>query len=94
MFAFSIKIIYFQKETKNDKGGSKKTNQKSGTDNKMLTEEKKKGEKNETKNEMPLEEYYVKKHYNSVLESLALFKDDPLVHKPGESATFLNMFTQ
>ena len=53
----------------------------------MLTEEKKKGEKNETKSEMSLEEYYIKKHCNSVQESLALFKDDPLVHKPGETAT-------
>lgn len=39
------------------------------------------------KNEFELEEYYLKDHFNSVIDSLDLFKDDPLIFKPG--TTFL-----
>ncbi|XP_046543740.1 serine beta-lactamase-like protein LACTB, mitochondrial [Haliotis rubra] len=35
------------------------------------------------KAEMEHLEYYLKKHFKSVKSSLELFKDDPLVHKPG-----------
>ncbi|KAK3095522.1 hypothetical protein FSP39_015601 [Pinctada imbricata] len=35
------------------------------------------------KNEMALKEYYITKHYSSVKDSLSLFLNDPLVHKPG-----------
>lgn len=37
---------------------------------------------------MELSEYYIKEHYNSVADSLKLFQDDPLVHKPG-----INLYT-
>ena len=30
-----------------------------------------------------LKEYYIKKHYNSVSESVKLFRDDALCSKPG-----------
>jgi len=33
--------------------------------------------------EMKLDEYYIKDHYKTINESLALFQNDPLVHKPG-----------
>ena len=36
-----------------------------------------------TVDEMELDEYYIQKHFNTVDESLNLFKNDPLVHKPG-----------
>lgn len=35
-------------------------------------------------NEFEEPEYYVKEPYKSVKESLALFKDDPLLAKPGK----------
>lgn len=38
----------------------------------------------EPNNEMLLTEYYVKKNYSSVKESLEMFKNDPLVFKPGK----------
>ncbi|KAJ0069493.1 hypothetical protein NL108_008283 [Boleophthalmus pectinirostris] len=49
----------------------------------------KQGQKKPTqkKSEFELEEYYLKDHYNSVIEALDLFKDDPLIFKPG--TTFL-----
>ncbi|CAK8683753.1 serine beta-lactamase-like protein LACTB, mitochondrial isoform X2 [Clavelina lepadiformis] len=34
--------------------------------------------------ESELSEYYITKQYSSVTEALALFKDDPLLYKPGE----------
>ncbi|XP_028813565.1 serine beta-lactamase-like protein LACTB, mitochondrial [Denticeps clupeoides] len=53
-----------------------------GDDNK--TKEAKQSKK---KKEFEHEEYYLKSHYESVIESLDLFKDDLLVYKPG--TTFL-----
>uniref|UniRef100_A0A8C6T9E3 Lactamase, beta n=1 Tax=Neogobius melanostomus TaxID=47308 RepID=A0A8C6T9E3_9GOBI len=35
------------------------------------------------KSEFELEEYYLKEHFNSVVDALDLFKDDPLIFKPG-----------
>lgn len=35
------------------------------------------------KSEFELEEYYLKEHFNSVIEALDLFKNDPLIFKPG-----------
>ena len=34
--------------------------------------------------EFVLEEYYIKDKFNSTEEALALFRNDPLVHAPGE----------
>lgn len=34
------------------------------------------------------EEYYIKDNFDSTEAALALFKDDPLVHKPGELSLF------
>lgn len=33
---------------------------------------------------MELDEYFITKSFQSVTESLSLFKDDPLVHSPGK----------
>ena len=51
----------------------------------MTNEHNKKSELDEDKSdcEVLLEEYYITNHYNSVQESLSLFRDDPLIHKPG-----------
>ncbi|XP_035694837.1 serine beta-lactamase-like protein LACTB, mitochondrial [Branchiostoma floridae] len=35
------------------------------------------------KGEFALKEYYIKKHYKNVTDSLSLFKDDPLMSRPG-----------
>lgn len=32
---------------------------------------------------MELDEYFITKSFQNVTESLSLFKDDPLVHSPG-----------
>ena len=39
------------------------------------------------KKEFEMEEYFIKDHFNSVTDSISLFKDDPLIAEPGE--TFL-----
>ncbi|KAH7643304.1 hypothetical protein HUG17_9995 [Dermatophagoides farinae] len=44
--------------------------------------ENKNGEKRKS-NEFECKEYYLKEHFPNVTESLSLFKDDPLVAKPG-----------
>ena len=36
---------------------------------------------------MKMEEYYIKDHYDRVIDSLKLFQEDPLVHKPGMYCT-------
>jgi hypothetical protein len=71
-------VPFFQKESDTNKANSKKDSQKSVPGDI-------KGEKaeEEPRSEMTLGEYYITNHYKSVQESLALFKDDPLVHKPG-----------
>ncbi|CAG2210964.1 LACTB [Mytilus edulis] len=53
---------------------------------KKKEEESKDGKKNkneEKKSEFENKEYYIQKAYKSITESLTLFQDDPLVHKPG-----------
>ncbi|XP_077591227.1 serine beta-lactamase-like protein LACTB, mitochondrial [Stigmatopora nigra] len=47
---------------------------------KVKTKEASQGKK---KNELEHEEYYMRKHFESVTEALGLFKDDPLIFKPG-----------
>ncbi|XP_072291463.1 serine beta-lactamase-like protein LACTB, mitochondrial [Eucyclogobius newberryi] len=48
-------------------------------------QEEKQGQKKAVrkKSEFELEEYYLKDHFNSMTEALDLFKDDPLIFKPG-----------
>ncbi|KAK6184879.1 hypothetical protein SNE40_007241 [Patella caerulea] len=56
-------------------------------DKKYLEKNKEKNDKNNDTNtptsEFELKEYYLKKNFKNVTESLKLFQDDPLVHKPG-----------
>lgn len=42
----------------------------------------------ERKQEFANREYYIKDHFNSVFDALALFKNDPLLHAPGEDFTY------
>ncbi|KAK7891554.1 hypothetical protein WMY93_023517 [Mugilogobius chulae] len=47
-------------------------------------EEKQQNKKTvQKKTEFELEEYYLKDHFKSVIEALDVFKDDPLIFKPG-----------
>lgn len=39
-------------------------------------------------NEFLSPEYLIKDHYQSVVDSLKLFKDDPVVFKPGDDNSF------
>ncbi|VDI77990.1 serine beta-lactamase-like protein LACTB, mitochondrial [Mytilus galloprovincialis] len=62
------------------------TKDKKQTSDKQKEEESKDGKKNENeqkKSEFENKEYYIQKAYKSITESLTLFQDDPLVHKPG-----------
>ncbi|CAC5419656.1 LACTB [Mytilus coruscus] len=66
-----------------DKSDKKDKNQ---TSDKKKEEESKDGKKNENekkKSEFENKEYYIQKAFKSITESLTLFQDDPLVHKPG-----------
>lgn len=42
-----------------------------------------KNEQNKEIKSTDLHEFHIKKHYSTVEESMSIFKDDPLVHKPG-----------
>ncbi|KAJ8311665.1 hypothetical protein KUTeg_011020 [Tegillarca granosa] len=42
-----------------------------------------KNEQNKEIKSTDLQEFHIKKHYSTVEESMSIFKDDPLVHKPG-----------
>lgn len=48
------------------------------------TGQKTKNKAEEQLTEMELDEYFITKSFQSVTESLSLFKDDPLVHSPGK----------
>lgn len=61
---------------------------KNKTSDKKEEEQSKDGKKNENekkKSEFENKEYYIQKAYKSITDSLTLFKDDPLVHKPGKT---------
>ncbi|XP_041853970.1 serine beta-lactamase-like protein LACTB, mitochondrial isoform X1 [Melanotaenia boesemani] len=68
-----------------------KENEKSSTENKdKPTDQNTKGKDSnqaQRKKEFEHEEYYLKENFESVIQALDLFKDDPLIFKPG--TTFL-----
>ncbi|XP_053175003.1 serine beta-lactamase-like protein LACTB, mitochondrial isoform X2 [Scomber japonicus] len=73
-------------------GGKEKNDEKSSSENKEkpAKEENTKGKEPtqaQKKKEFEHEEYYLKDNYESVNQALDLFKDDPLIFKPG--TTFL-----
>ena len=71
---------------------SKDKNSLSDSKTKIADQSQVKGGKNNNKesdNEMLLTEYYIKKKYSSVKDSMEIFKNDPLVYKPGFYAFFL-----
>lgn len=67
----------------------KKEDEKSSSENKdtPATEQNTKGKEatQEKKKEFEHEEYYLKDNFESVTQALDLFKDDPLIFKPGKS---------
>lgn len=68
-------------ETK-DKKGSGETDEKSTQqENRLKSKDAKHGRK---KKEFEQEEYYLKDNFESVIHALDLFKDDPLIFKPGD----------
>lgn len=77
MIVFSYLLFQKESESGNRSNSNNITSQKSRKDTiKMsFTELRKKVAK---------DEIFCKDHYNSVQESLAMFKDDPLVYKPGK----------
>ena len=66
--------------TSNDK--SSQSEAKTKIDNQSQAKVKKSSNR-ESDDEMLLTEYYIKKKYSSVKESMEIFKNDPLVYKPG-----------
>ena len=71
---------------------SKDKNSLSDSKTKIADQSQVKGGKNNNKesdNEMLLTEYYIKKKYSSVKDSMEIFKSDPLVYKPGNYIFFL-----
>ncbi|XP_029289873.1 serine beta-lactamase-like protein LACTB, mitochondrial isoform X2 [Cottoperca gobio] len=65
----------------------KKGDEKSSFENEDKPEQKNKGKEAQKKKEFEHEEYYLKVNFESVTQALDLFKDDPLIFKPG--TTFL-----
>lgn len=66
---------------KEDKKSSSESTEKSSTDQ---TTKDKEAEGKRKKKEFEHEEYYLKENFESVIEALNLFKDDPLIFKPGK----------
>ena len=50
-----------------------------------ISKESKQAKPTERKKEFEQEEYYLKTNFENVLQALDLFKDDPLIFKPGEA---------
>ena len=80
-------------EKKNELEGKGGESKKKGIEKDEKAKDKKKEEKHgkvkaqEPKKEFSdFSEYYIKDYYKSVADSLNLFKDDALVHKPGEKS--------
>lgn len=72
-------------------GGKEKNDEKSSSENKEkpAKEENTKGKEPtqaQKKKEFEHEEYYLKDNYESVNQALDLFKDDPLIFKPGKAS--------
>ena len=53
-----------------------------------FSKESKQAKPTERKKEFEQEEYYLKTNFDNVLQALDLFKDDPLIFKPGEACVF------
>ena len=71
-----------------EKSSSKKDDEKSSSENndKTTTEQNTKGKvTTPRKKEFEHEEYYLKDNFESVSQALDLFKDDPLIFKPGKA---------
>ncbi|CAL8293820.1 unnamed protein product [Boreogadus saida] len=71
-----------KEETSLNKGDEKNTNTEEN-----ISKESKQAKPTERKKEFEQEEYYLKTNFENVFQALDLFKDDPLIFKPG--STFL-----
>ncbi|KAK2867400.1 hypothetical protein Q8A67_025517 [Cirrhinus molitorella] len=72
-------------EKKEEKGSDENKEKPKAEDSSAKSKEAKGGQKK--KKEFEQEEYYLKDSFENVIQALALFKDDPLIFKPG--STFL-----
>jgi len=75
------------KEKEEKKGSSE--NGKPSTDQNIKAKESSQAQK---KKEFEHEEYYLKENFESVIQALDLFKNDPLIFKPGKSTYFIFLF--
>ncbi|XP_076081665.1 serine beta-lactamase-like protein LACTB, mitochondrial [Mytilus galloprovincialis] len=66
-----------------DKAVKKDKNKTADKKEEEQSKDEKKNENEKKKSEFENKEYYIQKAYKSITESLTLFQDDPLVHKPG-----------
>ena len=73
-----------KEETSLNKGDEKNTNTEEN-----ISKESKQAKSTERKKEFEQEEYYLKTNFENVFQALDLFKDDPLIFKPGEAFLFL-----
>lgn len=71
-------------EKSKDKGSDETDEKSTQQENRMKSKDSKPGRK---KKEFEQEEYYLKDNFESVIHALDLFKDDPLIFKPGELCT-------
>lgn len=70
------------KEKENEKSSSESKDNKAATD-----------QNTKKKKEFEHEEYYLKDNFESVIQSLDLFKNDPLIFKPGKAQTLFRRFS-
>ncbi|XP_051975924.1 serine beta-lactamase-like protein LACTB, mitochondrial isoform X2 [Xyrauchen texanus] len=72
---------------KEEKKDEKKEEEKEGKKEEKGSAKSKKAKAGQKKKEFELEEFYLKDSFENVIQALDLFKDDPLIFKPG--STFL-----
>lgn len=70
------------KEKENEKSSSESKDNKAATD-----------QNTKKKKEFEHEEYYLKDNFESVIQSLDLFKNDPLIFKSGKAQTLFRCFS-
>lgn len=68
-------------EKKEEKSSGESEGKPTLQDNRTKSKDAKHGKK---KKEFEQEEYYLKDHFEGVIQALDLFKDDPLIFEPGE----------
>ncbi|KPP62142.1 serine beta-lactamase-like protein LACTB, mitochondrial-like [Scleropages formosus] len=76
-----------ERKTEENDGKGKQENDGKGKQENKPTSKSKKDKTTQRKKEFEQEEYYLKEHFENIVQALDIFKDDPLIFKPG--TTFL-----